>query len=235
MVCPTCGAGIGHACIGSDRRPRKTDHKEREAAARALTVSKPVEVLPDLFVAPVTAEVTATRPFPWRFLSLDFESADHGRDSACAIGAVDVNKGDVVHQAYQLIRPPRPKVIFTHIHSLTWRDLHSKPLFPVVWAEITPMIDQANFVVAHNAPFERSIVEACCVKYGLPVPQTRYLCTMKLARHVWGLHPATLEDVCRYLAIPLNHHNAISDALAAAQIVRRAWAQGYDLMHFLTN
>jgi DNA polymerase-3 subunit epsilon len=40
-----------------------------------------------------------------------------------------------------------------------------------------------------------------------------------LARKKWKLYPTKLPDVCRYLDIPLNHHEALSDAMACAKIV----------------
>ena len=42
---------------------------------------------------------------------------------------------------------------------------------------------------------------------------------MREARRVWGVRPTKLPDVCRYLGLSLTHHDALSDAEAAAQIV----------------
>ena len=44
-------------------------------------------------------------------------------------------------------------------------------------------------------------------------------CTMTLARRVWNIRPTTLPNVCRYLRIPLKHHDAASDAEACARIM----------------
>ena len=40
-----------------------------------------------------------------------------------------------------------------------------------------------------------------------------------MARRAWNLRPTKLPDVCRHLGITLNHHDALSDALACAKIV----------------
>jgi DNA polymerase III subunit epsilon len=45
------------------------------------------------------------------------------------------------------------------------------------------------------------------------------LCTVQLARKTWQLHPTKLPNVCDYLNIPLEHHQALSDAEACARIV----------------
>ncbi|HEU5117484.1 MAG TPA: exonuclease domain-containing protein [Isosphaeraceae bacterium] len=64
-------------------------------------------------------------------------------------------------------------------------------------------------------------------------PAHRFQCTVKLARHAWGLRPATLPDVCRHLGIPLQHHRAESDARACAEIVIAARKQGLPLSPWL--
>jgi len=56
-----------------------------------------------------------------------------------------------------------------------------------------------------------------------------FVCTVRLARRVWNLHPARLPDVCRHLGIPLRHHDPLSDATACAKIVLAARAQGHPL------
>ena len=41
---------------------------------------------------------------------------------------------------------------------------------------------------------------------------------MKIARSTWGIYPTKLPNVCNYLDIKLNHHDALSDAEACAKI-----------------
>lgn len=48
-----------------------------------------------------------------RFVAIDFETADPKRDSACALGIVVVDKGEIVDREYRLIRPPRKNSIHT--------------------------------------------------------------------------------------------------------------------------
>ena len=63
-------------------------------------------------------------PEPVReIVALDFETADPGRDSACALGLVRIAGGEVTDRFETLIRPPRPQIFYTHIHGLTWADV----------------------------------------------------------------------------------------------------------------
>ena len=83
-------------------------------------------------------------------------------------------------------------------------------------------MDGAEHLVAHNAAFDRGVLRACCAAAGLEMPPLPFVCSMQLARQTWGVRPTKLPDVCRFLGIPLKHHDALSDAEAAARIVLAA-------------
>ncbi len=153
------------------------------------------------------------------FVAIDFETADYGADSACAVGLVRVENGRVVDRASRFIRPPRREFVFTYIHGITWTDVAGEPEFRDVWPSLTPMLEGANFLAAHNAPFDAGVLRACCAAAGLRPPRLGFECTVRLARAVWGIYPTKLPDVCRHLRIPLRHHDAASDAEACACIV----------------
>jgi DNA polymerase-3 subunit epsilon len=162
----------------------------------------------------------ADRPF----VAIDFETADPGPDSACAVGLVRVEGGRVVARQAALIRPPRSWVRFAHVHGLTWAKLKDAPPFADVWPAVAHLLDGAGALVAHNAPFDRRVLQACCQAAGLPVPPQPFVCTVQLSRRRWGLRPNDLPAVCRRLGIGLIHHDAGSDAEAAARIVLAAVA-----------
>ncbi|MFO0808079.1 MAG: 3'-5' exonuclease [Gemmataceae bacterium] len=158
------------------------------------------------------------------FVAIDFETADHSPDSACAVGLVRVENGEIVARTSRLIRPPRRYVRFTDIHGITWSMVEGEPCFGEVWPTLSAMLDGVGHLVAHNAPFDRGVLTACCVAAGLPVPPLSFICTMQLARRTWGVRPTRLPDVCRFLGIDLKHHDALSDAEAAARIAIAAVA-----------
>ncbi|HEY9698432.1 MAG TPA: 3'-5' exonuclease [Trichocoleus sp.] len=153
------------------------------------------------------------------FVALDFETADSRRDSACAIGLVRVENNQIVDRAHYLIRPPRRQVFFTHIHGIRWHDVAHQPVFGEIWQIVEPLLKDADFIAAHNASFDQGVLYACCDAYRLPRPTHPFICTVQLARKTWNLHPTKLPNVCEFLNIALNHHQALSDAEACAQIV----------------
>jgi DNA polymerase-3 subunit epsilon len=168
-----------------------------------------------------------------RFVSIDFETADHGRDSACAIGLVVVENRKIVRQITELIRPPRRYFQFTWLHGIGWEDVADKPTFAELWPTIAPCFEGADFIAAHNASFDRGVLDECCGQSGGKAPDIRYLCTMRLARALWDIRPTKLSDVCGQFGISLQHHDAGSDALACARIVMRADGSGVPESAFL--
>jgi len=161
------------------------------------------------------------------FAAIDFETANYDRDSACAVGIVIVSEGRIIQKIHKLIRPPSSNFIFTYIHGLTWDDECDAPTFKELWPEIQGYIGNVRYLVAHNAPFDRGVMEACCISNGFQIPKTPFQCTVQIARSCWGIYPTTLPDVCRHLDIKLLHHEALSDAEACARIILAAEAEGW--------
>jgi DNA polymerase-3 subunit epsilon len=161
------------------------------------------------------------------FVAIDFETASYSRTSACAVGLVHVRGGEIVTEKTLLIRPPQRQFNFTHIHGLTWADVENAPTFAELWNTLGGFIAQGDFLVAHNAPFDRGVLQGCCKSNGLRVPSQPFVCTVQLARKQWGIFPTKLPDVCGHLDIPLNHHDAGSDSLACAKIVMAAEGEGW--------
>lgn len=159
---------------------------------------------------------------PRAFVALDFETANHKPESACAIGVVRVEDDQVVAAESRLIRPPSRWFAFTDIHGITWDMVKTEPRFAEVWHELLPLFDDAVFIAAHNAGFDRGVLRACLAEAGLPPPKLPFVCTMHMARRVLGIYPTGLAVVAARLQVPLNHHDALSDANACAHIVMAA-------------
>jgi len=153
------------------------------------------------------------------FVALDFETADYFPDSACALGLVRVENHQIVHRTYSLIKPPRRRFVFTYLHGITWEDVAHQPTFAELWPSLTPILAGVDFLAAHNASFDRSVLNRCCETAGLNPPALPFECTVRLARQTWNIYPTKLNNVCDHLGITLKHHQAASDAEACALIV----------------
>lgn len=153
------------------------------------------------------------------FLAIDFETANRSPDSACSVGLVQVEEDRIGAKKTFLIKPPHDYFEFSHIHGITWNDVRTKPTFIEVWQKMRKYFNGIEFAVAHNASFDRRVLNSCCSTYGIEYPDIEFRCTVRLSRSVLKIRPANLSNVCRQLFIPLNHHDAGTDAEACARIM----------------
>lgn len=164
------------------------------------------------------------------FVAIDFETGDAVRDSAIAVGLVRVDDGVITDERRWLIRPPQPHVRFTRIHGLRWSDVAAQPSWAERWPEVDAVLEGVDFLAAHNASFDRSVLRASCMGAGLAEPPLPFVCTVKLARRAWNLRPTRLPDVARHLGVALQHHDALSDARVCAHAVLAAPDVAQDLL-----
>jgi DNA polymerase-3 subunit epsilon len=167
------------------------------------------------------------------FAAIDFETADEKRDSACALSIVIVNNNRIDKHLSFLIKPPRQQFLFSYLHGIRWEDVVNKPTFSQLWPQISHYFENLDFIAAHNAPFDKSVLLTCCRRASIKPPEVPFVCTVKLAREIWNIYPTKLPHVCKKLGIPLDHHNAASDALACAKIVLAA--QKKSISNFLAS
>lgn len=164
-----------------------------------------------------------------KIAAIDFETADTGPDSACALGIAVVEGHKIVHKKSYLIKPPRKEFEFTYIHGITWRKVRNSPTFAELVPELNEIFNEVDYIAAHNAGFDRKVLLNCYYEADEPIKPLTTLCTVKLARKVWDIRPTTLPDVCDYHNIPLKHHDALSDTLACAKIIIKAQKEGFDV------
>lgn len=164
-----------------------------------------------------------------RFLALDFETANHSPDSACAVGAVLGDETAILHEFSTLIRPPTPAFAFTHIHGLTWGMCADAPPYDIAWDDVDLMLQEAEVIVAHNARFDFNVMLACHRRYRMIPPDLPVACTVALARRAWGMKSNKLSSLADHFGLELNHHEALSDARACARIFQKTLAEGVDV------
>src|SRR5262249_44419814 len=155
------------------------------------------------------------------FVAIDFETADYGPDSACAVGLCRVGGLKVAYGESLRISPPRAGVLFTHVRGITWDMVKDAPGFADPWPRLTPLLDGASALAAHNAPFDRRVLSACCVAAGVAVPPPPFLCTGQLARRGWGLEPDGFPRGRPRLGIGVVHHPPRPPAPARGPPLRR--------------
>ena len=159
------------------------------------------------------------------FTAIDFETATGYRNSACAIGLVRVENGEIVDKFSALIRPPDNEYWSRNVsvHGISARNTARSPSFQELLPKFKHFIEGRK-LVAHNASFDRSVLTKTMEHYGLEykvLKVPRWECTLKIYR-AKGFSPCKLSDCCRRLDIELNHHEALSDAVACAHLYIRS-------------
>lgn len=154
------------------------------------------------------------------WVALDFETATSERHSACSLAVVVVENGEVTKKADWLIRPPENSYDYhnTQVHGIKPSDTAGAYSYDALYPEIEPYL-RDHLVVAHWAQFDLSVIRALHRFYRIPLPDTRYACSCMMARAAFpSLYNHQLPTVCDHCGIPLQHHDAASDALACAHV-----------------
>jgi len=158
------------------------------------------------------------------FTALDFETANTHKTSICAIGMAIVENGKVVKTISKLIKPIPDFYSYwnVQIHGITPEMTQHAPYFVDVWQELKQYIDGTT-LVAHNAAFDVGALRSILSAHDISYPKTNYFCSHIVSKKVFNELPShKLSTVCKHLDIPLNHHEAESDAIGAAQIIIKA-------------
>lgn len=161
-----------------------------------------------------------------RYIALDFETGNASRLSACALGVSIFEDQTPAGELVTLIKPPAQVGKFhwgnVRVNHIKESMVVDAPTFDIVWRELADRVD-GSVLVCHNAMFDTAVLCACLAHYHLPMPDCRYVCTVKVAQRVWPqLINHKLDTVAGALGIALNHHEAGSDARAAGLILQAA-------------
>lgn len=163
-----------------------------------------------------------------KIVAIDFETANNSPLSACAIGFSIYDDAYRLQDAY-LIKPPQSANQFLYynvkVHGITQKDVEDAPPFDWVYNQIKEYL-KGSILLAHNAPFDMGVLKALIQYYKLEPLDVYVLDTVALARVLFpSLRSHGLASVSTHLQIPLQHHDAKSDADACLRIYLFALAQ----------
>jgi len=149
------------------------------------------------------------------FTAIDFETAHGKRWSICQVGLVRFENGNIKEQLSVLVQPPNNfyRDYCIDIHGITPEQTANAPTFDKVWQQIEPFIKNQN-VVAHNGfSFDFHCLNQTLEYYDIEPPKYTGHCTYRI-------YGENLASLCRKHKITLNHHDALSDAMACAELYK---------------
>lgn len=169
---------------------------------------------------------SVTVPFPTTnfadFVVIDVETACSRVSSICQVGIVGFSDGREAW-AFESLVDPRDEFhdFNVRLHGINAHHVRGKPTFE----DLHPVLTQhmAGRVTVAHSNFDRCALSAACDLYRAAEIETRWLDSVRVARHAWPELPShRLNILTAHLGIAHRHHDALSDARATGQVVLRA-------------
>jgi DNA polymerase-3 subunit epsilon len=162
-----------------------------------------------------------------RFVVLDFETANEDFASICQIGLAIFENQNYLDGWCALVNPEDYfSGMNIHIHGITEAQVAFEPKFPDVYDHLSSIIS-GNIVVSHTH-FDQIALKQVCVKYGLAVPECKWLDSARVVRRCWPEQFSQsgygLQNVAAFHGISYKAHNALEDARCAGEVLLKAIA-----------
>ena len=160
------------------------------------------------------------------FNAIDVETANADRESICQIGFVLVRDGVITDHWQSLVDPNAWfDPLNVSIHGIDAKDVKNCPSFSDIRGELDRLNE--SILISHTS-FDRVSVERALKKHNLDPLLVTWLDSARIVRRAlpeqFGKSGWGLKNVATDLGINFNHHDALEDARAAAEIVLRACA-----------
>lgn len=160
-----------------------------------------------------------------RYVTIDFETANAKRVSACSIGVAVIENDYVVETYTSLIKPPPEYDSFApinvKIHGITSDMVAEAPSFDVLYPRLRQIA--AGAPILGYSKFDRSVLQQLADYYHLPINPTRidgYVDVCSLARqNLPQLANHKLVTLARHFNLgTFSHHDASDDATICALV-----------------
>ena len=154
------------------------------------------------------------------YIALDIENPNSRGNSICAIGLLIIKNGEIADRRYSMINPEdrfdrNNSVITGIVESMVL----NSPTFPVYWDQIKDIITRVP-IVGHNIRYDLNVISKALDRYGIPVPEFRYICTLRLSQKLMNEPTYKLGSLAEKIGHEYQQHHALEDAEAADQLFR---------------
>ena len=156
---------------------------------------------------------------------IDFETANDDPSSACQVGYVIIKKNKIYKIGSFYIKPKTNDFKYTYTHGITASMVKNELDFHKVWPKIQKEFKGIDYFAAHNAPFDKRVLDNCLDKFKFKKNLIKFICTLQISRIYWkkgiDVNNHQLSTIAKKNKFNLNHHEAESDAIACAKIIQK--------------
>lgn len=172
------------------------------------------------------------------FIAIDVETSNSDMASICQIGVAKYKNGILIDEWETLINPEDYyDEININIHGIDDSKTRNSPKFPHIFDKLKLLLE-SSITISHTH-FDRVSIIKAIQKYSLPQLETTWIDSAKIARRTWpecSQKGYGLASVCNLIGYKFNHHNALEDAKACANIVLSAISKtGIQLQEWKTR
>ena len=166
----------------------------------------------------------------YRYIAFDVETPNRYNNRMSAIGISVIENGTITEEFFSYVNPETYFDFFNiRLTGIDKDTVADAPSFPELWQKIEPVMS-SGIIVAHNAVFDMGVLKKCLEDYGIPWKnRAQYCCTVQIGRRELPGMSHSLDSMCGYYGIALDHHKADSDSHAAAEILLRYMEEGVEV------
>jgi len=160
------------------------------------------------------------RIFPFVVIDVETTGLDPAEDRVCEVGAIRVVGGREEQRYHSLVKPDRPVSEGARSkHGITDEMLRDAPPFARIAPDLRRFI-AGTVLVAQNAEFDASFLNAEFRRAGLPKLVPQAIDTIALARRVRpGLGTYNLDSLARAFNVPVGErHRSLGDCETTARV-----------------
>ncbi len=158
------------------------------------------------------------------FAVIDVETANPDYASICSIGAVRYRNGIPTDEFYTLANP-QGEFWNTYIHGISAQDVEDAPLTGEALTMLREWLAEDVHRVVCHMPFDRTATRKAAEAQGVDWSSLKFHDSARAVKLAWDEYRQKgygLGKITKVLGIEFDHHNALADAKAAAQVLMKA-------------
>lgn len=158
------------------------------------------------------------------FAVIDVETANPDYASICSVGAIRYRNGLPTDEFYTLANP-QGDFWNTYIHGISAQDVKHSPLTGEALTMLREWLGEDSSRVVCHMPFDRTATRKAAEAHGIDWSSLKFHDSARAVKLAWDEYRQKgygLGKITKVLGIEFEHHNALADAKAAAQVLMKA-------------